>query len=100
MKRCFNCNQQVEEHTTTCPHCGTSFVVNEEKKPKEWPWGIIGVLCPLLGLILMIIWKDSEPQRVNALKFGTILGVVLWIIVVIPLFIVLKVLAVLLGLVF
>ncbi len=102
MKKCLNCNQDVENNTTTCPYCGYCFVLNDEKekKQREWPWGIIGVLCPIIGLILYLLWKDSEKKRASAIGIGTIIGFVLWCIVIIPLIFVIKILVRLLGLIF
>ena len=85
MAFCRNCGAQIHDEAVICPQCG----VEQKKAPAandtgSFGWWLLGCCVPIVGLILWLVWKDTQPK--NAKKAGTgalvsvIVGVVFYII--------------------
>ncbi len=49
-------------------------------KAGSWGWIVLGILIPLVGLILFLVWRKDKPTSAKASGIGAIIGVVLNII--------------------
>ena len=86
MKFCPNCGTQIENGNMNCNECGANFFLwvpeNGESisEPKHniaalddkaayngifW-FVILGMLFPLIGVILYLIWKNTNPVKARA----------------------------------
>lgn len=85
MAFCHNCGNELHDEAVICPKCGV-----EQRKAVaandtgSFGWGLLGFCVPLAGLILFLVWKDTQPR--NAKKAGVgalvsvIIGVVLYVV--------------------
>lgn len=81
---CRSCGSEVDNNLLTCPNCGDNLKVEEEKKMQNDPviediggiiWFLIGVVVPILGLVLFIVWKDDKPKNSKSSGIGALAGV-------------------------
>ena len=72
------------------------------KKPrsKDWLWALFAILCPIVTLCLYLIWKKQDERLAKLLLYASVIGFILWIIVIIPLIFVMKILWSLLGIIY
>lgn len=99
-KFCRNCGAQLEENQNVCLKCGT--IVEEEnnsQKPAETVndtgsigWGVLGFFVPIAGLILYLVWKNTQPKNAKAAGKGALACVIVSVIMYVIYFIVLAVL--------
>ena len=70
MAFCRNCGAQIHDEAVICPQCGVEqkkiTAVNDNG---SFGWWLLGCCIPIVGLILWLIWKDTQPN--NAKKAGT-----------------------------
>ena len=64
---CSNCGKEIDDHAVYCNYCGvpaqnrTKNVVSSDDTNTGC---LIGGLCfffPIVGLILYLVWKDTNP---------------------------------------
>lgn len=83
---CKECNNQISDKATSCPHCGfvqrseleemeDKIILSREKRTEEaysWPKGIIGAIFGLIvGSVLSIRWGGGLfPPLLGFLFFG------------------------------
>ncbi len=82
---CRNCGMPVPDNAVICPNCGASSAPSAPVVDKNQPSLGIAVLCfffPLVGLILYLVWKDTEPGK------GALIGVIVGVALVIIIFII------------
>lgn len=41
---------------------------------EKFGWTILGILIPLVGLILWLVWKEEKPAESKCLKTGFFIG--------------------------
>jgi hypothetical protein len=71
---CNNCGKEIDDKAFVCPHCGVKQQVNSI----DGNIGGLGVICfliPLLGLILYILWKDTNPIKSSGAGKAALWGV-------------------------
>ena len=76
---CKNCGKEIDEKAFVCPHCG----VKQQGNSPDEPIGGLGVVCfliPLVGLILYIIWKDTNPIKSSGAGKAALWGFVFYFI--------------------
>ena len=86
---CSKCGKEVNDEAVVCVHCGCAI---ENKKPSpansndapNTGFAILGFFIPLVGLILYLINKDTEPLKAKSAGKGALIGfcvsLVFWII--------------------
>jgi len=106
MKYCKHCGQEIEDDATFCPNCGsrvsdystdysyksnstrnysspTSSHKTYESEATAAALGILGFFVPLVGLILFIIWKDTNPKYSKAAGIGALISAIMQLLYVI-----------------
>jgi len=49
------------------------------KNEKKIPWGLISFICPIVGLVLYFLWKDSKKQEIKNIGTCSIIGGCIWL---------------------
>ena len=95
MNYCPYCGKQIAPSDTVCGSCGRSMpesyqasnygndgsTTSNNKDGVNFVYGIIGFLFPLIGLILFIVFKESNPQGSKYAGTGALVKVILAVIV-------------------
>ena len=101
MKKCPNCDADIEDLRTACPFCGT--YVREEAKKEEpqfnqnnnnnynynnysnrpmvndsgsFGYWLLGFFIPLIGLILFFVWKNEQPNNAKRALWGALVSMI------------------------
>ena len=91
MKYCPNCGKQVDPKAIICPHCGVPLpssgssstpATTTDDTGSVW-WGVLGFFIPVAGLVLYIVWHNSEPKNAKSAGIGALIQVGVWIAFVI-----------------
>ncbi len=93
IKYCPNCQKEVEASLKNC-ECGYEFYIKEVEDEiassnttvivdnvPEFVWKLIGLLCPIAGLILAIVWRKKWVER-SKILFKFSLGMIIFLVVV------------------
>ena len=54
-----------------------------KKKNIVFPWWIIGLICPIVGIVLFILWKNKRRKDANNIIIGSIIGLFVYLFLVI-----------------
>ena len=82
MVYCRYCNSEVSETQDFCPNCGVEVNQNYNQPPQNpvvandtggFGWGLLGFCVPIAGLILFIVWKDTQPKNAKAAGLGALI---------------------------
>ncbi len=95
MKVCSECGSQVSDQYTTCPNCGSmNLTVQNNIQPQmsayQQPvynqpiqnqngnigWGILGFFIPIAGLVMYLVWKDTNPADSLIAGKGALISVI------------------------
>lgn len=76
MAYCRKCGKQIEDHFPYCPYCGASQDSGVKDKG-GFLWGLLGCCIPIAGLILYLVWKDTQPKTAKAAGTGALVGLLL-----------------------
>jgi hypothetical protein len=82
MAYCSNCGKELNAQQDVCLSCGRSVSgtlnrsVSRDQKANNG-WGVLGFFFPLIGFILYLVWKDSDPVNSNLAGKGALYGVVI-----------------------
>ena len=91
MKYCPNCGKPVDPKAVICPHCGVPLPSSSSSSTPAtttgdtgsvW-WGVLGFYIPVAGLVLYIVWHNSEPKNAKSAGIGALIQVGVWIAFVI-----------------
>ncbi len=52
-----------------------------EQKKGNAGWAVLGFFFPLIGLILWLVWKDSNPEDSKMAGKGALIGVIVGAVV-------------------
>ena len=84
MAFCRNCGSQISDGAVICPTCGV-----QQKAPSaagsandtgSFGWGLLGFCIPIVGLILFLIWKDTQPRNAKKAGLGALISVILSVV--------------------
>lgn len=56
-------------------------IKNVTKENKQCPWWILGLVCPVIGIVLYFVWKNNKKNNAKNILTGTIIGAGLWIFI-------------------
>lgn len=77
MKYCSKCGKELFDEAVYCPGCGCPTA--PAKRVQDAPSMGFAVLCfffPIVGLILYLLWKDSQPLKAKSAGKGALIGVI------------------------
>lgn len=81
MKYCPNCGKKLIEGADFCVNCGkmlhNTSIQNTSSAP-SWLYTLIGVLVPIVGLVLYLVWKDTNPNDAVAAGKGALIAVCIY----------------------
>lgn len=77
---CRNCGQQLPDGSLFCPRCGTSVQAGaspvQDKNQPAPGMAVLSFFLPIVGLILYLVWMDSEPGKAKSAGKGALIGVI------------------------
>ena len=95
MVYCRNCGAQIHETAVKCPKCGAeqqaalvyqATPVNQavpvKKESGSFGWLVLGFLVPVMGLLLFLLWHDSEPKNARMAGLGALISTILSVVAV------------------
>ena len=89
MAFCRNCGAQINDQAVICPQCGVqqkaSASVNDNG---SFGWALLGCCVPIAGLILFLIWKDTQPNNAKKAGLGALVSVGISVVSYIIMFII------------
>jgi len=82
---CTNCGKEINPDAIICVHCGAATKNNTSKVSSGTDdggalWLIVGLLVPIVGLILYLVWKEEKPRTASQAGKGALIGFVISII--------------------
>ena len=92
---CKNCGKEINNDVEFCPYCGTSTnekttLTNQNTNPSDTGsagWAVLGFFVPLVGLILYLVWRDTEPKNAKMAGKGALISVIISVSLIIILLI-------------
>lgn len=103
MAYCTNCGTELENGATQCSFCGMtqdsklpniSYTTSEPASaPKDEDtgnllYGLIGCCVPIVGLILFLVWKDTQPKNAKTAGIGALISVICLVLFYILVFVI------------
>lgn len=78
---CSNCGKEINDNAVVCIHCGcstgkTTAPVRNSSDAPSFGFAFLGFLIPLLGLILYLVNKDTQPLKAASAGKGALIGVI------------------------
>ena len=77
--KCNKCNAEIETGSKYCSNCGN----NLNGSGLSVLWGLLGFFIPILGLVLFLVWKDTNKSDSKAAGIGALIRLIINIIFVI-----------------
>lgn len=86
MRYCPNCGKQVDPKAVVCPNCGVALpapisnenIANVQNDTGSIGWAFLGFFIPIVGLILYIVWQNTEPNNAKKAGLGALISVIAW----------------------
>lgn len=79
MVYCRECGEPVSENALYCSNCGARQSETVEKKVDDDGsiiWFLIGLIIPIIGIVLWLVWMDSKPKCSKRAGMGALIGIV------------------------
>ena len=110
---CKNCGMKMNEQDSYCSNCGTAVqngsfqqgATSQQPVSRPAPiahtnkydflWILLGLIIPLAGFIIFLVWKDSNPKAAKYAGVGALITTCLGIFGIF----ILKIIASLFGLI-
>ena len=81
---CTSCGTELKETSKYCPKCGVEiYRDNKNESIKSILLMIMGFFLPIVGFILYLVWKEKRPVKANSTKWGSMLGMVFRLVIII-----------------
>ena len=93
---CKNCGKEINNDAEFCPYCGDSTnennnipnmtKQNQSTNPSDTGsagWAVLGFCFPIVGLILYLVWRDTEPKNAKMAGKGALIGVIVYVVLTI-----------------
>lgn len=80
---CRNCGKEIDDKAIICPNCGvqqSGIVKNDSLNIKDTGsigWGILGFCIPIVGLVLYLVWQDTNPKNSKMAGKGALISAIL-----------------------
>lgn len=84
MAFCRNCGAEIHEQAVICPHCGVAQKntgAGTGNDTGSMGWALLGCCVPIAGLILFLMWKDTQPLNAKKAGMGALVSVILTVII-------------------
>lgn len=90
MAFCRNCGAEINDQAVICPQCGVQQkaatpAVNDNG---SFGWAVLGCCIPIAGLILFLIWKDTQPNNAKKAGMGALISVICAVVFYVLMFII------------
>jgi len=87
MKYCSGCGTELVDDAVVCIKCGRSVAGSINKNDaSSFGFAFLCFLIPIVGLILFLVWNNSNPKKSKSCGKGALIGFIVFV-VIIPLFI-------------
>lgn len=91
MRYCPNCGKPVDPKAVICPNCGVALpapvsngnITNSQNDTGSIGWAFLGFCIPIAGLILYIVWRNTEPNNAKKAGLGALMSVIAWAVLLI-----------------
>ena len=83
MAYCRNCGAQIHDQAVMCPTCGVQQTPANGSAANDtgsFGWAVLGCCIPIAGLILWLMWKDTQPKNAKKAGMGALISVILSVI--------------------
>ena len=80
MAFCRNCGAEIHDEAVICPHCGVEQKPAASKDTGSFGWSVLGCCVPMVGLILFLVWKDSQPNNAKKAGIGALISVIIGVV--------------------
>lgn len=90
---CKLCGDQIEQGSAFCSKCGTAVALASDSLPKSYPgkenvvgrigWFVLGLLLPIIGFIIWIVWRKDNPSRSKAAGAGALTALIVVLVLLI-----------------
>ncbi len=89
MKYCRNCGKGLDDNTSYCPECGAYAGQGPEQQPTKQNnevdgnntgFNVLSFFCPLIGLILYLVWEKQLPLRAKGCGKWALIGFIISVI--------------------
>lgn len=87
MAYCRNCGAQIHDEAVICPQCGVQQAKPAANDSGSIGWALLGCCVPIVGLILFLIWKDTQPRNAKKAGLGALVSVILCVLFYVILFV-------------
>ena len=93
MKYCSKCGKEIMDEAVICPGCGCAQENNVpgnnapqiktalsnlgREASSNFGWSVLGFFIPIVGLILYLVWKETNPSKAKAAGYGALSGFLL-----------------------
>lgn len=95
---CKNCGKEINNDAEFCPYCGSSTnannnipnMNNQNSNPADTGsagWAVLGFFIPIVGLILYLVWRDTEPKNAKMAGKGALISAIVYVVLIIILLI-------------
>ncbi|GED62053.1 zinc ribbon domain-containing protein [Lysinibacillus sp. FSL M8-0216] len=92
---CPNCGSSINENAEICVHCGVNVLkfsgqvtTAKDDTPNIWI-NVLSLCCsPILGIIIYVVWKDSQPKAAKSALIYALFGIAISIIVLVISFVI------------
>lgn len=91
MAFCRNCGAEINDQAVICPQCGVqqkSTAATTANDTGSFGWALLGCCIPLAGLILFLIWKDTQPRNAKQAGMGALVSVILAVVFYVLMFVI------------
>ena len=84
---CSHCGKELTDGAYLCPNCGALTQNNVPSNRAEKDSGspvliLLGLFFPVIGLILLLIWKTALPKSAKSVGIGAWIGLVIQVILI------------------
>ena len=79
MAYCRNCGAQIHDEAVVCVHCGVQQTAADPTAVNDngsLGWTALGCCVPVAGLILWLVWKDTQPNNAKKAGLGALISVI------------------------
>ena len=112
MKKCPNCDADIDNGRTVCPFCGSTIGIDDSVNDKQYKqdaiytkntqqqfqsrqvndtgsvgYWLIGFFVPIIGIILYFVWRYEQPNNAKRCLWGAVVSIIVSFVLTILTFI-------------